>query len=73
MIRIDDLLFRYRDGDFVLRIPALEVAAGEKAAVVGPSGSGKTTLLHVVAGVWLPARGGVWVDGTEVSTLGEPS
>ncbi|MCP5119338.1 MAG: ATP-binding cassette domain-containing protein, partial [bacterium] len=56
-----------------LRIPALEVAAGEKAAVVGPSGSGKTTLLHLAAGVWLPARGGIWVDGTEVTALGEPS
>jgi len=71
MIRIDDLRFRYRTGEFELHVPAMEIAAGVKAAVIGPSGSGKTTLLHLVAGIVPPAAGRIVVDGTEVTALGE--
>jgi putative ABC transport system ATP-binding protein len=71
MIRIENLDFRYRHGDFALRVPALEVARGEAVAVVGPSGSGKTTLLHLVAGIAAPQRGRVEVDGTDVAALSD--
>ena len=71
MIRIDDLRFRYRTGEFELHVPAMEIATGVKAAVIGPSGSGKTTLLHLVAGIVPPSTGRIVVDGTEVTALGE--
>jgi putative ABC transport system ATP-binding protein len=61
-LRVRDLVKRHRDPEGgereVLRVPALDVAAGEEVAVSGESGSGKTTLLHVVAGI-LPADEGV--------------
>jgi ABC-type lipoprotein export system ATPase subunit len=42
---------------------------GKLCVVTGPSGSGKTTLLHLLAGLELPAKGEVVVDGAEVSAL----
>ena len=69
MISITGLRFRYPDGGFELDVPSLEVAAGEKLAIIGPSGSGKTTLLHLMAGIRLPQRGTVVTDGVEVSGL----
>ena len=71
MIRIDSLTFTYPGAEFLLNIPALHVAAGEKVAVIGPSGSGKTTLLNLVAGILLPQHGRVGCAGVEVSALGD--
>ena len=68
-IRIQDLHFRYRDGDFALRIPELTVQPGERVAVIGPSGSGKTTLLHLVAGIATPEAGRIRTSGAELSAL----
>jgi len=69
VIEVEDLEFRYSEGDFRLRIPELGVAAGEKAALIGPSGSGKTTLLNLISGVAVPMRGRIRVQDTEVTGL----
>ena len=49
----------------------LDVDAGGQVAVVGESGSGKTTLLGILAGLDLPTAGDVWLDGAEITALGE--
>jgi NitT/TauT family transport system ATP-binding protein len=46
---------------------SMDIEQGEFAAVVGPSGCGKSTLLKLVTGLMPPTRGGVIVDGKEVS------
>lgn len=71
MIDIDSLEFRYRAGEFRLRVPTLAVATGEKVAVIGPSGSGKTTLLNLISGIFTPQTGRVSVNGVEVSALND--
>jgi len=50
---------------------SLEIAAGESVALVGASGAGKSTLLAMLAGLDLPTSGQVWLDGRELSALGE--
>ena len=47
------------------------IAAGESVAVVGPSGAGKSTLLALLAGLDLPTRGHVELNGTNLSSLDE--
>ena len=69
MIRIQSLVFAYRDSDFQLSVPEFGVAAGEKVALIGPSGAGKTTLLNLIAGIAVPDRGRVLVNNVPVSTL----
>lgn len=44
----------------------LEVKRGEFLVLLGPSGSGKTTLLRCVAGLALPDRGEIVLDGVTV-------
>lgn len=48
----------------------LEIVRGEFTAIVGPSGSGKSTLLNIIGGLDHPTSGQVWVDGIELSELG---
>jgi putative ABC transport system ATP-binding protein len=49
----------------------LRFAAGRLTVVHGRSGSGKTTLLNLLGGLDHPTSGRVWVDGAEISSLGE--
>jgi putative ABC transport system ATP-binding protein len=69
MIEIEDLQFRYADGDFRLDIPRLQVNQGERVAVVGPSGSGKTTLLNLIAGIARPQSGRISTGATDILAL----
>ncbi len=45
----------------------LEVGDGEYMCLLGPTGAGKTTTLRLVAGLILPDRGSVIVDGVDVT------
>jgi putative ABC transport system ATP-binding protein len=49
----------------------VHIGRGELTVVHGRSGSGKTTLLNMIGGLDRPTQGRVWVDGAEVSAMGE--
>ena len=55
----------------VLQGVNLQIHKGEFMALMGPSGSGKTTLLNLVAGIDKPSSGHIWVEQTDISTMGE--
>ena len=50
---------------------SFSIKAGETVAVVGPSGAGKSTLLALLAGLDLPTRGHVDLNGANLSELDE--
>lgn len=70
----DDTIVRTRDlcksyGKLqVLRSLNLDVARGEKVAVIGPSGSGKSTVLRLLMTLERPDSGSMEVDGLRVWT-----
>ncbi|HET7921472.1 MAG TPA: ATP-binding cassette domain-containing protein [Gammaproteobacteria bacterium] len=74
LLRADTLCKQVNSPDGVLTIleeVTLDIAHGESVAIVGPSGSGKSTLLGLLAGLDVPTRGTVQLDGAPFSTLDE--
>ena len=50
---------------------SLGILAGESIAVTGPSGAGKSTLLALLAGLDVPTRGRVLLEGQDLTQLDE--
>jgi len=68
-LTVDDVRFSYVDGRDVLHGVSLDVAPGERLAMVGPSGAGKSTLGRLLAGVHAPRSGSVTVGGAPLASL----
>jgi polar amino acid transport system ATP-binding protein len=47
----------------------LDIAAGEKVAIIGPSGSGKTTVLRMLMTLERINDGVIWVDGEPLTSM----
>jgi putative ABC transport system ATP-binding protein len=55
----------------ILKEVSFNIEAGDTVAVVGPSGAGKSTLLALLAGLDLPTKGHVDLNGINLSNLDE--
>lgn len=70
-LRLVDVAFRYRpELPDVLTGLDLELAPGERVALVGPSGTGKSTLMQLLLGFHRPQRGRILLDGRDIGELG---
>ena len=65
------LTFAYGD-DVVLHDVSAVLPAGTTTAIVGPTGSGKSTLLHLLARLYEPPKGTVFIDGLDVRQIPLP-
>jgi ABC-type multidrug transport system fused ATPase/permease subunit len=69
-LSLDHVTFRYGEGPPVLDNVSLDIAAGEKVALVGASGGGKSTLVQVLLGLYPLDRGCIRYGGVPVSEIG---
>jgi ATP-binding cassette subfamily C protein len=69
-VRVENVSFAYRAGEPILKHVSLDIAPGEKVAMVGASGGGKSTLVQVMLGLYPPSQGQLYFDGVPVTRIG---
>lgn len=69
---VEDVHYAYRSGRDVLKGVTLDLAPGERLAIVGPSGAGKSTLGRLMAGIDGPRAGRVSIGGVRLVDLDLP-
>jgi len=65
-VSVRDLTFEYEPQRPVLRNVSLEIPEGAKVGIVGKSGCGKSTLMKLLAGLYAPPEGAVFVRGHDM-------
>jgi len=74
MIRLSSVTKTVRSGTedlTILRDVSLDIPEGQFVALTGASGSGKSTLLGLIAGLDAPTSGEIFLDGDEITAMGE--
>ncbi len=67
-ITIKDVSFNYKE-ESVLKDMNLKIERGQKIGIVGKSGSGKSTLFKLLLKLYLPKKGEIYFDNTEIRNL----
>ena len=67
-IAIKDVSFGYKNEE-VLHDINLDIKAGSQVAFVGPSGAGKSTIAKLIASLWDPNKGDIYIGGVNIKDL----
>jgi ABC-type multidrug transport system fused ATPase/permease subunit len=68
-VEFDDVSFSYDGIHEVLHDISFRAEPGTVTALVGSSGSGKSTTIGLISAFYVPTKGTILVDGTELSTV----
>jgi putative ABC transport system ATP-binding protein len=74
IIHVTNLKREYQMGTEIVRALQgvdISINRNEYVAIMGPSGSGKSTLMNLIGCLDTPTAGEYWLNGLEVSTIGD--
>ena len=65
-VRFEDVNFRYKGSELILKGVSLEAQPGEQIALVGETGAGKSTIIRLLARFYDISDGRITIDGHDV-------
>ena len=66
-IHINQLSYRFGDGEFALNQIDLVIPFGQSLGIIGATGSGKTTLAQLLIGLLEPSKGSIMIGDKELN------
>jgi ATP-binding cassette subfamily B protein len=69
VLEFRNVSFQYPGGKDVLRDVSFELEKGKAYALVGPTGGGKTTTASLMARLYDPTKGSVFLDGRDIRSI----
>lgn len=72
-IELKNLSFQYDEDSKILKNINLSMKRGDSVAIVGENGAGKTTLINVLAGLYKPTAGEIYVNGKDFNNFSSES
>ena len=69
LMEFENVSFQYPEGKKVLHAINFGMKAGQTYALVGPTGGGKTTTASLIARLYDPTEGTVYLDGKDIRTF----
>ena len=70
-VRLEKVAFMYKGARSGLAVEELKISPGERVGIIGPVGSGKSTLLKVMAGLFPPQSGVVYLSDLDLNQIAE--
>lgn len=68
-VELKQVVYKYPQGAFTLRVEQLALFAGEIVFLLGENGSGKSTLAKLLVGIHKPREGRIYLAGTAADSL----
>ncbi len=66
MIKISNLIFKYKTNAFTIKVDNFYVDRGKIILIKGYNGSGKTTFLKILAGILKPQNGEIYIGDKKI-------
>ena len=72
-LKLEDVVFSYKENTEVLHGISLDIKAGESVAIVGHSGGGKSTLCQLIPRFYDVDGGSICIDGMDIRSVTKSS
>lgn len=67
MLELKNVRWRLPEGEEILKGVDMKIPDGKLTVVTGPNGGGKTSIAKMIAGLYSPTEGKIFLDGTDIT------
>lgn len=67
MLELKNIHWRLSEGDSILKGIDLKIPDGKLTVVTGPNGGGKTSVAKIIAGLYTPSEGKIFLGGKDIT------